>query len=67
LVDTDTDTNTDSITNGIDTLGIENSPVYMEIQRFWDQVDLHDFRHYTKQLTCKIEDVIAVRGLATIN
>ena len=38
-----------------------------EIQKLWDQVDPRDFRHYTKQLTCKIEDVIAVRGLATIN
>jgi hypothetical protein len=38
-----------------------------EIQKLWDQVDPRDFRHYTEQLTCKIEDVIAVRGLATIN
>jgi hypothetical protein len=38
-----------------------------EIQKLWDQVDPCDFRYYTEQLTCKIEDVIAVRGLATIN
>lgn len=37
------------------------------IQKLWDQVDPHDYRHYTEQLTCKIEDVIHVRGLATIN
>ena len=38
-----------------------------ELQKLWDQVDPRDFRHYTEQLTCKLEDVIAVRGLATIN
>jgi len=37
------------------------------IQGLWDQVDPRDYRHYTEQLTCKIEDVIHVRGLATIN
>ena len=38
-----------------------------ELQKLWDQVEPWDFRHYTEQLTCKIEDVIAVCGLATIN
>ena len=38
-----------------------------ELQKLWDQVDPRDFRHYTEQLTCKIEDVIEVRGMATIN
>ena len=38
-----------------------------EIQKLWDQVDPRDFRHYTEQLTCKIKDVIKVRGLATIH
>ena len=37
-----------------------------EIQRLWDQVDPRDFRHYTKRLTCKLEDVIKVKGLTTI-
>ena len=38
-----------------------------EIQRLWDQVDSRDFRQYTERLTCKIEDVISVRRLATIH
>ncbi len=38
-----------------------------EIQRLWDQVDPRDFRKYTKRLTCKLEDVIIVKGLATIH
>lgn len=37
------------------------------IQGLWDRVDPRDYRHYTEQLTCKIEDVIEVKGLATIN
>ena len=38
-----------------------------ELQKLWDQVDQRDFQHYTKQLTCKLEDVITVYRLATIN
>ena len=38
-----------------------------ELQKLWDQVDPRDFRHYTDQLTCKIEDLIEVRELATIH
>ena len=38
-----------------------------ELQKLWDQVDPRDFQHYTKQLMCKLEDVIKVRRLATIN
>ena len=37
-----------------------------ELQKLWDRVNPRDFRHYTKQLTCKLEDVIVVRGLAII-
>jgi hypothetical protein len=37
-----------------------------EIQRLWDQVDPRDFRKYTERLTCKLEDVIKVKGFATI-
>ena len=38
-----------------------------ELQKLQDQVDPRDFRHYTAQLTYKLEDVITVRGLATIH
>ena len=39
----------------------------VELQKLWDRVDPADYRYYTAQLTCKLEDVIVVRGLATIN
>jgi hypothetical protein len=41
--------------------------IYRGLYKLWDQVDLYNFRYYTEQLTCKIEDVIAVYRLATIN
>ncbi len=44
-----------------------NAELRVELQRLWDLVDPRDYRHYTEQLTCKIEDVIKVRGLATVN
>ena len=37
------------------------------IQRLWDEVDPVYFRRYTESLTCKLEDVIRLRGLATIH
>jgi len=37
-----------------------------EIQRLWNQVDPRDYRVYTERLTCKLEDVIEVKGLSTI-
>ena len=39
----------------------------LEIQRIWDEIDPRDFRHYTERLTCIMEDVIKVKGRATIN
>ena len=38
-----------------------------EIQKLWDRVDPRDYRPYTERLICKLEDVIAVKGLATIH
>ncbi len=44
-----------------------NEDLCWELQKLWDQVDSRDFQHYTEQLTCKLEDIIAVHGLAIIN
>ena len=38
-----------------------------ELQLLWDKVDPRDFRRYIERLTCKIEDIIEYRGMATIN
>ena len=38
-----------------------------QIQKLWDLVDPRDYRPYTERLTCKLEDVIEMRGLATIH
>jgi hypothetical protein len=37
-----------------------------EIQKIWDEIDPRDFRHYTARLTCVMEDVIKVKGGATV-
>lgn len=37
------------------------------LQELWDRVQPEDYRHYTAQLTCKLEDVIKVKGMATIH
>ena len=38
-----------------------------EIQRLWDQVNPHDYQPYVERLTCKLKDVISLKGLATIH
>ncbi len=38
-----------------------------EIQKIWDEIDPRDFQHYTECLTCVMEDIIKVKGGATIN
>jgi hypothetical protein len=30
-------------------------------------VDPRDYRYYIEQLTCKIENIIEIKGLATVN
>ena len=37
-----------------------------EIQRLWDEVDPRDYRVYIERLTCKLKDIIKVKGLAII-
>ena len=38
-----------------------------EIQALWDRMDPVDFRRYSERLTCKLEDVIEVKGIVTIH
>jgi transposase len=37
------------------------------LQELWDRVEPEDYRCYTARLTCKLEDVIKVKGMATIH
>jgi len=39
----------------------------VEIQKLWDRVDPRDYRSYTERLTYKLEDLLEVKGLATIH
>jgi transposase len=38
-----------------------------ELQRLWDQIKPEEWRYLTHRLTCKLEDVIANKGMATIH
>jgi transposase len=46
---------------------ITKAKLIKEIQRIWDKIDVRKFRYYIERLTCVIEDVIKVKGGATIN
>jgi hypothetical protein len=37
------------------------------LQELWDRVKPEDYRFYTARLTCKLEDVIKVKEMATIH
>ena len=37
------------------------------LQELWDQVDLKEWRYLTERLTCKLEDVIAAKGVAIVH
>ena len=37
------------------------------LHELWSEVDLKDWRYLTERLTCKLEDVIESKGMATIH
>jgi transposase len=37
------------------------------LQELWDQVEPENWRYLNERLTCKLEDVIEVKGMATIH
>ena len=37
------------------------------LQELWDQADPKEWRYLTERLTCKLEDVIDAKGMATIH
>ena len=37
------------------------------LQELWSEVDPKDWRYLTERLTCKLEDVIKVKGMATVH
>jgi hypothetical protein len=38
-----------------------------ELQRLWDMIDSADWRYLTERLTCKLEDVILMKGRSTLH
>ena len=37
------------------------------VQELWSEVDLKEWRYLTERLTCKLEDVIESKGMATVH
>ena len=37
------------------------------LQELWNEVNLKEWRYLTERITCKIEDVIESKGMATIH
>ena len=51
---------------------LENPPSTIEelkrvLQELWDQLKPEGWRYLTERLTCKIEDVIDAKGMATVH
>jgi hypothetical protein len=51
---------------------LETVPTLIEdmkevLQELWSEVDPTDWRYLTERLTCKLEDVIASKGMATVH
>ena len=46
-------------------LSVEQMKV--ELQKLWDQVNPLEWRYLTERLTCKLEDVISAKEMATIH
>ena len=51
---------------------IESVPTSIEdmkevLQELWNEVDPKEWRYLTERLTCKLEDVIECKGMATIH
>jgi transposase len=37
------------------------------LQELWDEVDPKNWRYLTERLTCKLEDLISAKGMATVH
>jgi len=46
---------------------VSKKELMREVQRLWNQVDSCDYKRYIKKLTCKLENVIKLKGLITIH
>ena len=51
---------------------LENVPISIEdmkevLQELWNEVDPKEWRYLMERLTCKLEDVIECKGMATVH
>jgi len=50
----------------LETIPLSIEDIWEVVQELWSEVDPKEWRYLTKRLTCKLEDVIKSKGMATI-
>jgi hypothetical protein len=53
--------------NKLDTVPLTIEDLKEVLQELWSEVDLKEWRYLIYRLTCKLEYVIEVKGIATIH
>jgi hypothetical protein len=50
----------------LETIPLSVNDMWEAVQELWSEVNPKEWRYLTKRLTCKLEDVIESKGMATI-
>ena len=53
--------------NKLNTVPLTIKDLKEVLQELWSEVDLKEWRYLTHRLTCKLEDVIDCKGMATVH
>jgi mRNA-degrading endonuclease YafQ of YafQ-DinJ toxin-antitoxin module len=53
--------------NKLDTVPLSIDDLKEVLQELWSEVDPKEWRYLTHRLTCKLEDVIDCKGMATVH
>jgi hypothetical protein len=51
----------------LETVLLSIEDMWEVVQELWSEVDPKEWRYLTKRLTCKLEDVIESKGIATVH
>ena len=53
--------------NKLETIPTTKEDMMEVLQEFWSEVDPKEWQYLTHRLTCKLEDVIECKGMATVH
>jgi hypothetical protein len=51
----------------LETVPLSIEDMWEVVQELWSEVDPKEWRYLTERLTCKLEDVIESKGMATVH